>query len=149
MLWLIGRIIHIKSFVAEVTTEVLSNFETRFKAIENEVCTAKKDIDNKVDITEFLTLDSRMIALETKNERTYHDLSAMNKKIDDIINEPNQLESRKMNLIISGMPEIEEFEDQELVQRVLNIVDAKETPIHVRRLGRAVANKLDHVPLKS
>ena len=89
-----------------------------------------------------------MIALETKQERTLHDMSAINKKLDDIINEPTQVESRKMNLVISGMPEIDEFEDQDLVQRVLNLVDAKETPVHVRRLGRADSERTRPRPIK-
>ena len=138
----------IKTIVSEVVKQVSSKFENRFKAIENDVSTVKKDIDNKVDITTFSTLDSQMIALTKKQERTFSDMSAINKKLDDIINEPTQVESRKMNLVFSGMPEIDEFEDNDLVQRVLNMVDAKETPVHVRRLGRADSERSRPRPIK-
>ena len=63
------------SIVADVVSQVYEKFENRFKEIENKVSSVKNDIDNKVDVTEFSTLDSRMIAVETKHERTCHDLS--------------------------------------------------------------------------
>ena len=127
--------------VTKIVAEVTEQINPRIATIENKTKVLETEMSNKVDIAPFTLLDTKVINIESKTDKAFQDISGLNKRIDDIVNEPNEIESRKLNLILNGMPETSEFPDQQLVEQTLKAIGIDEQPSFIRRLGQLSENR--------
>ena len=134
--------------VSKIIAEVKESFDPRIESLEEKTKVLESDLINKVDVAPFTLLDTKVIDLESKNEKAFEDISGLNKKIDEIVNEPNEIESRKLNLVLNGMPESDDFPDQQLVEQTLGLLDINEKPSFIRRLGQVNQNRRRPRPIK-
>ena len=65
------------------------------------------------------------------------DLSTMNKRMEMMVNEPDEIAKRRNNIIVSGLPEMESFDDRTLFDLLIETmnIEPKVEPKHIRRLG--------------
>ena len=134
--------------VTKIVAEVTEQINPRIATIENKTKVLETEMSNKVDIAPFTLLDTKVINIESKTDKAFQDISGLNKRIDDIVNEPNEIESRKLNLILNGMPETSEFPDHQLVEQTLKAIGIDEQPSFIRRLGQLSENRRRPRPIK-
>ena len=139
---------HLAPLASKIINEVNESLTPRIESLENKTKTLETEMSNKVDVGPFTVLDTKVIDLEAKNDKAFHDISGLNKRIEEIVNEPNEIESRKLNLVLSGMPETDDFPDQQLVEQTLNLIGINEKPAFIRRLGQVTQNRRRPRPIK-
>ena len=65
------------------------------------------------------------------------DLSSLNKRMEMIVTEPDEIAKHRNNIIVSGLPEYDSFDDGTLFNLLVESmsIDTPIEPKHVRRLG--------------
>ena len=120
--------------IEEKCKEFLGSFQTRLEACET-------NLSNKADksITDSLTTENKII--QDKILGLQKDISNLGKQIKLTRFEPVEKEKRKNNIVIRGLPETgNSDDDEELVKFILSEIECPDVvPIEITRLGKIPA----------
>ena len=130
----------VKKAMEEYTTDtesalfkMVENLETRLKKLEADSSTQ--------EITSAVGTDAKEAL--NKCQGLASDLSTINKRMEMMVTEPDEIAKRKNNISISGLPEYDSFDDGTLFQLLIETMDIepKPEPKHIRRLGQSNQGK--------
>ena len=133
----------VKTAMDEFAKKQEMKYEKNMKALEQRVLKLEegKDVASS-ELTSRIGTDAKQ-ALDKCNAMS-DDLSKLNKRMCDLITEPDEIDRRKTNVMIRGMPENTEIDDKFLVQQLgdaLNVSDVIENAKRVFRVGEKHANR--------
>ena len=110
-------------------------FEKNMKELEKRV--QQLEEGNNVasaELTSIIGTDAKQAL--TKCEAMSEDLSKLNKKMSEMITEPDEIDRRKANIMIRGMPEKAEIQDTDLIQELGQALGADDIFKNAKRIFR-------------
>ena len=117
--------------IEERCAKYLESMNQRFVKIE-------ESLELKVDKAAHDSLATKVESLNTQLNGLCTDIIDLDKKFDLLHKEPQDLEKRKNNLIIRGLPENSDVDDDQLVREVFFAISVADVPqpADVSRLGK-------------
>ena len=118
-----------KAMEESMLSKRVESIETRLKKLETDSSTQ--------EITSAVGTDAKEAL--NKCQGLASDLSTINKRMEMMVTEPDEIAKRKNNIIVSGLPEYDSFDDGTLFQLLIEAMDIepKPEPKHIRRLGQS------------
>ncbi len=109
----------IKSDLASANVNISTNTQNIDKNT-TDISSIRKDIDESINI---------------KLDGLINDMQSVQKSVNNIISEPSEIDTRKLNVIISGLPENNPDDTSELVSKVMDILHIECKYDNIKRLG--------------
>ena len=129
-----------KQIVKEVTPDLVDTVVKKVKE------------DNHVDIpvikTQQKTNEAEMKQLSSRVDNYRQDVSKLSDRLELLHSEPQEIEKRKKNLIIRGLPEMQAFSDEELTKTVLDTIEVNSVTIQIKRLGKPDSDRVNPRPVR-
>jgi hypothetical protein len=115
--------------IEERCAQYMETLNLRFSKVEDA-------LNLKADKAALDTVSTDVLALNTHVSGLSLDITKLSQKIDLLHKEPEDIERRKNNIVMRGLPEDTEFNDEQLVNEVLESIHVLDKPSHVTRLGK-------------
>ena len=133
----------VKTAMDEFAKKHEMKYEKNMKALEQRVLKLEegKDVASS-ELTSKIGTDAKQ-ALD-KCSAMSDDLSKLNKRMSELITEPDEIDRRRSNVMIRGMPENSEIDDKFLIQQLgeaLNVSDIFENTKRAFRVGEKHDNR--------
>ena len=133
----------VKAAMDDFTKKQESKFEKNMKDLEKRVLQLEEGNNvASAELTSVIGTDAKQAL--NKCEAMSEDLSKLNKKMSEMITEPDEIEKRKSNVMIRGMPELSEVEDTFLVNELCESLGVADIIGNAKRIFRVGEKKDTH-----